>query len=336
MDRKKRANDAKKPSAQTSAQVSEATATLPQRIGESASGLLKELVERPSPRTVTGVLASLNSDNAKAGSSSNSTGRGESSSAFRSSSQHEQTTSDQIKSFQLNGKGGELDRTQSQVAFDDFLAGPNELGRESEIVQDGHTLSGDQQSDVSLGIAEDNLARVQERESWRMQDENEDSADQNYDGAAVVALLSDPAFTVDEEPGSTLDLENGRGEGRNCGRLQAVKGSAKPADALNPLEPLDLMPDFGAPWNPTYVPLVPQHGIYEKGHFPEPRIGDVQPWIDILDRYHDEVWGDMLPLVKEAREELKAATESQTCLQDGPAIRRLKMVLQHLGHPNSR
>ena len=62
---------------------------------------------------------------------------------------------------------------------------------------------------------------------------------------------------------------------------------------------------------------------------------EVKPWLDILDRYQDEVWGDMLPLVQEARKELREAKPRRPELgspQGGPAVRRLKMVLQHMDH----
>lgn len=334
MDPKRRADDTKQPSAQISAWGSEATATLPQRIGESTSGLLKESFEQRSLRAVTRVLASLTTDNTKAGSSSSSTGTGESSLAFRSSSQYEQATSDQGESFRSSVKGGNFGRTHGQVAFNEFLAAPNDLERECEFAQNGPALNGDQHSDFSLRRAEDNLPQVQARETWKMQDENRDFADQDSDGAAVVALLSDPAFTVDREPSSALDLENDGEEGRDYEGLQTGKGSAKPADALYPPNPLDLVPDFGARWDSSHASLVTQNNIHERGHFLESRLRDVQPWIDILGRYHHEVWGDILPLPQEAREELRAANESQICLQDGAAIRRLDMVLQHLRNPN--
>ena len=307
-----------------SAQGSEATANLPQRIGESASGLVRESFKRPSPKDVTEVLASLNTENAKAGSSSGSTGMGEPSLAFRSSSHYEQVTSDHGEPLRLNRQDGKFSRFHGQVTFNEFLAGPNEFGHESGFAQDGHALSSDQQSGVFWGIAKENLPRVQEGETWKIQDENEDFADQNNDGAAVVALLSDPAFAMDEEPSSILDSESDRGERRNYERLQTGKGPAKRSDTLRPPISLGLVPDFGAPWNLGHASLVTEKGIQERGHFLESRFGDIQPWIDILYRYHNEVWGDMLPL-----------DESQTCHQDGPAIRRLRMVLQHLGNPNN-
>ncbi|CAD6594088.1 MAG: hypothetical protein ASARMPREDX12_008092 [Alectoria sarmentosa] len=324
MARKKRANYRK--------QHSEATADLPQRIGESASGLVKESFKRPSPKDITGVLASLNTENAKAGSSSSSTSTSEPSMAFRSSSHYEQVTSDHGEPLCLNRKDGKISRFHGQVTFDEFLAGPNEFGHESGFAQDGHALSTDQQSGFSLGVARENSPRVQEGETWKTQGENEDFADHNNDGAAVVALLSDLAFAVDEEPSSILDSGSDRGERRNYERLETGKGPAERSDTLRPPISLDLVPDFGAPWNLGHASLVTEKGIQQRGHFLESRFGDIQPWIDILDRYHNEVWGDMLP---EARKELKAANESQTCHQDGPAIRRLRMVLQHLGNPNN-
>ena len=315
----RRAKETEQPSAQITAQGSQGMATLPQRIGESASGLLKETFNRASPKAATGTLASLNTDNVKAASSSSSTGTGESSWALRSSPQYEQATLIQGETFRSDGKGDKSVRHHSQVAFDEFLAGLNELEHESK-----------------LEIAEDNVSGVQKRKTWKMQDENKDCAGQYNDGAAVVALLSDPAPTMDEEPSSTLNLGTDRGKGRNYKRLQTKNRSAQSVDAIHLSNPLDLVPDFSARWNSSQASLAFQKDGYEGGHFLEPRQKDVQPWIDILDKYQDEVWGEMLPLVGEAREEFKAANENQTCYQDGPAIQRLTMVLQHLVNPSSR
>ena len=332
MDEKKRANDTELPSAQTYIPGSEEMPTLAlKRIGESASGLLHGSFQRLSPSAITGALASINTNNAKAGPSSTSAGTGESSSAFRSSS-HEQATPHQCKSFRSNEKDHRFDRNHGQVAFDEFLARLNQLDHGSEFVQDEPALSSNTQSVLSSRRAEANLPRVQERDTWKLRDGDPDFADQIHDGAAVVALLSDPAFTVDEEPSSTLDSQNTRREEQVFERLQRLKRPATPVNALHPSNPLFLMPDFSAPWNSTHASLAAQKGIHEKGHGLESISGDVQPWIGILHRYHDEVWGEMLPLVQEAREEVKAANENQACFQSGPATRRLKMVLQHLGN----
>lgn len=330
MDRKKRANDTKQPSLQISAQRSRTTATVSQRVGESATNLLKESFKRPSPQTVTGVLNSLKTDIAKAGPSSSSTNTGESSRAICSSSQCGQDTLDHGESFHSSKTGG---RSHGQVAFDEFFTGLNDSEHKSDFVQDGPASSGDQRLGFPLGLAEDNLLLVQERQTLKMQDQNQSFADQDVDGAAVVALLSDPAFALDTEESSSTVVSESR-KGPECETLQTGKGLTKPIDAIYPSNPLVLVPNFSATCNSTLASWTTQKGIHERGNSLESRCGDVQPWIDMLHLYHDEVWGDMLPLVQEAREELKATIESKTRLYDSPAIRRLEMVLQHLGNPD--
>ena len=322
MYRKRRTKDITQPSAQGPAQGPERAVSLAQRIGDSTSGLLKESFKQPPPRSVTGVLASFNINNTKAGSPSSSKCTDESPLAFRSSSPYQEVTLDHSESFRSIEKGGECGRIYGQVAFDEFLAGPNELEHEPDLVQDWVGLIGDKQGVFTVGAAEDHLRELQGRETRRRRDNNQDSVGHDSDGAAVVALLSDPAFTVDEEPSSTLEPETDGAEGRSQERLQTGKGLAGSVAILHPSSPLSLVPDFGTPRNP-------------RDAVSKNRLGEIQPWIDILDRYHDEVWGEMLPLVKEAREELNAATEKQTLPRDGPAIRRLKMVLQHLGDPKN-
>ena len=243
------------------------------------------------------------------------------------SSQYAQATSDQRESFRSNEQDRKIARTYGQAAFDDFLAGQSESKREA-----GFALSGDWQRGVSEGIAEDNKPRVDEREKWRMQDKDQDFNVRRNDGFAVVALLSDPTFKVDEEPGSTLDLDSDRAGAGSHVSLQRGKRPAKSADVLDLLNHFDLTPDFGGPLDPHHVFSAAQRDDQKRRHFAKSGFGDVQPWIDILDKYHDEVWSEMLPLVLDAREERKASTENQTCIERGPAIRRLKMVLQHLGH----
>ena len=57
---------------------------------------------------------------------------------------------------------------------------------------------------------------------------------------------------------------------------------------------------------------------------------DLQPWIRILGSYHDEVWGDVLPLVQEVRREAEPTKDGMWNLGDKPALRRLQMLLKHL------
>ena len=334
MDRQKCVHGTKQKLALISAHAPEATATLPQRIGESASELIQASFRRPSPNAVTGDLASLNTES-KAGSSSGSTSICESSLAFRSSPPYEQATSHQGDSFRSPEPREKIGRTQGQVAFDEFLARSKDFDHEPEFLQEGLALISDPQLGVWMGPADYNVPRVQNAKICKTQNKNQNFVDQDGDGAAVVALLLDPTFAADEEPRITMALETDGTEGQKIKRMQSRKREES-IDVLHTSKSFSLIPDFGPPSKLFPASLATQRDNYRKQHCLEPGPGDVQSWIDILDRYHDEVWGDMLPLVQESRQELKMANEKKTCLQNGPAIRRLKMILQHLGNFENR
>ena len=335
MHRQRRTIDTSHSSAQILIQGPEAAATLPQRIGQSASGLLRESIGLPSPRTVTGGLASLHADNTKAGTSSSSTDTGPSSLAFFSSPRGAPAALDQSESFRSIKGAGTSGRIDGQIAVDEFLAEQTELAHEPDTSQDRPASSIDHGGGFFVDVAEDLLPRVQERKTWATRDENQNFTDENNDGAAVVALLSDQSFEVDE-PSSILDLESDIAEGLIFPRPHQKERPAPSVCTAHPLEFFDLIPDFGCRGNLSQAFSAVQKVIHAKGHCLQSGFGQLQPWIDILDRYHDEVWGEMLPLVQEAHGELAAVDEKQTCCKDGSAVRRLKMVLQHLDSRNVR
>ena len=330
MHRERRIKDIRQPSAPQLTQRSEAAASLPRRIGDSASALLKEPFELPSPRAVTGVLASIDPNDTKAGPSSGSKGTEVSSLALHSSSQHAGYTSDWGEAFRSHESDGKFGRTHGQIAFDEFLAGPNELEDGPNAAQDPSGSDGDKHEVLGLEAVEDGLHQVREREIWERKDHSEDLKNENSDGAAVVALLSDPAFTVDEQPSNNLDSETDGAGSQSHRRLQTSKGMAISVDIIHPPKPLGLMPDFGAPRTLNHTSLATRNDIDERGHCQESEFFSVQPWIDILDRYHDEVWGEMLPLVQEVRNDPTTANGTQRGLRDSPALRRLRMVLRQL------
>ena len=53
-------------------------------------------------------------------------------------------------------------------------------------------------------------------------------------------------------------------------------------------------------------------------------------WQDVLTRYTDEVWGELLPLVKEARKEVEELQSGEGPTVQPKALRRLGSVLGHL------
>ena len=58
-------------------------------------------------------------------------------------------------------------------------------------------------------------------------------------------------------------------------------------------------------------------------------------WVEVQARYHDEVWGYLRPALEAAKTEIEEkkdgdAAEGQGHDGDGPAVRRLKMILRHM------
>lgn len=55
-------------------------------------------------------------------------------------------------------------------------------------------------------------------------------------------------------------------------------------------------------------------------------------WHDVMRNYHEEVWGDITPLVREASEEIRKLSESQenASPSDLKALQRLRQILAHI------
>ncbi|KAL3478966.1 hypothetical protein BJX99DRAFT_223311 [Aspergillus californicus] len=54
-------------------------------------------------------------------------------------------------------------------------------------------------------------------------------------------------------------------------------------------------------------------------------------WIAVEEKYHDEVWGYLQPTLEAAAKEIESKKASSVS-EDGPAVRRLKMILKHMHH----
>lgn len=66
------------------------------------------------------------------------------------------------------------------------------------------------------------------------------------------------------------------------------------------------------------------------------RDGWLSDWQDVLNGYSDQVWGDMLPVVKAAKGELEDVQNGSASL-DSKTVARLKMILGHIhGHPGAQ
>jgi len=164
------------------------------------------------------------------------------------------------------------------------------------------------------------------------------------DGAAVVKLLSDPGFSVDELPYPLQGPESIE-EHANFWeideqtrevlvRLKADMPAAPVHRKPSPDNPLSLLPNFNNQSRASGKESTEAIGKAQtSGSYLQT---ELDSWLGVLMDYQDEVWGDLLPLVKEAREESRNAMEKDnTALKDCPAVRRLGMILGHIGPPKS-
>ncbi|KAL2037675.1 hypothetical protein N7G274_009620 [Stereocaulon virgatum] len=306
------------------------------RLGASASGLLQTTFGNQTPGAVIGDLASLTADTTKGGPST-PTSTGESSLSSQVASFREDIDAPDRslarESFRSGQDKSGVSAGYGQAAFDEFAANPRTLQPDLDLTQKPSTSSGwpSTQADATADHDTEPFSEV-ERYAWKILTREEEHPINGNDGAAVVALLSDPTFNVDEEPSDSWPVVADSRDQDKLGSPRLELPPYKPGDPLAPINPLDLIPDFNSCcdsmhtsnriWNST---------SYEGQSFSDPIFGDTQPWVDILNRYHDEVWGDMLPLVQEAREEAKLAeVNPEGALQDRPALRRLGMLLKHL------
>ncbi|KAL8795567.1 MAG: hypothetical protein Q9195_001988 [Heterodermia aff. obscurata] len=342
-----------------------ATRPLSERIGTSTRALIRDTILRPSPQITLDTLASVSSRTEKGDSSSSvdATSLAETSS-WRSSS----ASCDQIldpsqalnEPFRTYATHHNAQRASSDAFnFDDFLASqPEPLSRSVEAPlnsrgtnqldgserpnngPNGHSLHADVQRSVTDHVIVSDNCQTHRRhsetwcqthrrhsETWQHDntrptiDPDEDPRD--YDGAEVVALLSGPGSFLDEVAVDDEHCAQPEMLDRHPPFYAAQIGEVVHPDVV--ANELQLVPNLSS--NPTafemMIDSMPHIDKYSQDI-------DLQPWLKILDSYHDEVWGDILPLVQEARNEAKPAKYGMWKSEDKPALRRLQMVLRHL------
>ncbi|KAL8766717.1 MAG: hypothetical protein Q9209_006586 [Squamulea sp. 1 TL-2023] len=329
----------------TRGSATNASASFVSRIGASVSGLVEEALLRPNPKSLISELSSTEAE--KSGSSSNSTGPSAMSMLLHGSTTTHPSSSREGSLSANHGFRSQPTVGKNQAAIDDFdcflslqeqnHSDPNQPRDRLELVpflQHADSDASLLEKDIMIPPALVGLP------SQGIQDQlpNGNPAD----GAAVVAMLSDPAFCTDDvtdftaESGLTSDVK--LYGGRVLQKL-AQKPSLNNAHTRNPLS---LIPDFRRSSEADLVGngyhdlmLSETHKVQTKSGVAKSGLNEdfeVQPWIEILTTYNDEVWGDTaIPLVQAAREEANAIRNGDAdCREDYPAIRRLAMVAGHM------
>lgn len=158
--------------------------------------------------------------------------------------------------------------------------------------------------------------RLQTENTYRTVAEQE-----HRDGEDVMTLLSSPsALDIQLETPPPTEEDDNYDWGLTSSQISQLREITK--DILPPPErhtgisstnPMNLLPDFQG-----------QEGAREQY---------LEEWDDVLNRYADEVWGGLLPLVKEARKEVEEMKEEGLGPEEvkTKAIRRLEAILGHLG-----
>lgn len=272
------------------------------RIGASANALTRSAFTGSSTDHHT--LSSLSNGEGKAGSSSAAAQDTTSSSqsyppTFVSTSRSE--------GFRSQAPTSGCDAHPAQRAFNEFLDPDqgNLVGYDQPLTGQQTALSDDMQT---AWVSE--IEHGSKIVSKSADGSNSMTASQgrygDHDGAAVVALLSDSSFNAFNDPISTWDQPEDDPATIFDAREEALKHSSVDEIKSGLFDPTEDV------WSHN----------------------DPGPWQELLNRYHDEVWGDQLPLVKEARKEVQQAVAGgELHASELPALRRLRMVLGHVRPP---
>ncbi|PYH97834.1 hypothetical protein BO71DRAFT_102408 [Aspergillus ellipticus CBS 707.79] len=167
------------------------------------------------------------------------------------------------------------------------------------------------------------------------------------DGDAVVSLLSDRTFDPDFPPAANEPPEIVETELlpvqltpeeikmiESFRRLTPSASSAAPPSEQHTSSPhkltsLSLVPDIG-----DFLDTMPSGANSEVATLRDAVLTGLPggtDWLTVEERYHDEVWGYLRPTLEAAAKEMESNRESRGT-EEGPAVRRLKMILRHMQH----
>lgn len=277
------------------------------RVADSASGLTRSAFTTPSGHELNGHAAAALSNAGKGQTSGRSPGESswaEGSKLVQSSGHAQASGSSSLRAGQ-----SEAHVRQSEADFSDFLDGIDSF-KASE--NDAHLLSTETpdrfeevwtRSQVGLrlsnGIPAAATTTVAEQE--------------RRDGEDVLNLLSGPTsldeFEAPEEENEFYDW--------GLSQDQIIELRAMTKEMFPPTEQHNgITAD-----NP--LNLVPLSGDYDQQQW-------FQEWDGVLNRYADEVWGGLLPLVKEARQDVEDIRNGEATSEQPKALRRLNAILNHL------
>lgn len=168
------------------------------------------------------------------------------------------------------------------------------------------------------------------------------------DGSELLTLLTSPSFNPDfpepptTNPDSTLipnDLSDPTPFPLSQSEIQILESFRRnlsphhtPHHQQRDLNAASLIPDID-----NFLSTVPAQTQNDATALRDAVLTGLpgsEEWVVVEERYQDEVWGFLKPVLEEARKEIEERREEQGQEaegEDGPAVARLKMILRHMG-----
>jgi len=284
------------------------------RVAASASGLTRSVFSAPSNNELSNQAAAILTHTGKGQASSF---RGAASSDWEGSSK----SSEHIQR-QANGPAGvkaghsEEHMKQSEDDFSSFLEGIDSFsssGPSGSIGVDAYKDIGS-----TWGEAWARAQTVEDVEDVAHLPRSKAVVEQgNLDGQEVLELLSRlGAIDGDFEPpeNETEEIYNWGFTPEQISLIQAMTRHLPPPElhaGMSIDDPLNLLPNMNF----------------------EGRALWIEQWECVLTRYTDEVWGGLLPLVREARQEVEEIKAAGFIAEKPIALRRLEGILGHFRRP---
>ncbi|EED13386.1 conserved hypothetical protein [Talaromyces stipitatus ATCC 10500] len=176
------------------------------------------------------------------------------------------------------------------------------------------------------------------------------------DGAEVVSLLSDPSFQPGLSTWDDQDSQNMDGYDFTFGADDPLDMDGFPIDpGLSPAElkilesfrlqhqtqnqeenktkritPYSLIPDIDSFLSQH---MDTNHGISSDENLRDEVLTNLvgaEEWVHVDEQYSDDVWGYLRPALEAAAAEIKEKEAAGKEDEDGPAVKRLKMILRHM------
>ncbi|GAD94237.1 conserved hypothetical protein [Paecilomyces variotii No. 5] len=322
------------------------------RIQDSASGLLRNAISAPGAYNLPADLAQSLANGSKAGASAP---RGLSSSS---------TAAESFQSHGSSGLGSSAAETGAQSSVPaSFRSGAAQEGgfRLDPLAQDDFQRGADDSFLYNPVDISDTKGKGKGREQADAADSELATFDTTWethhhsqgatvpatpnaqpttlpsDGSAVVSLLADPSFQpeflpTEENPIDSTDLDSV--PPLTASEVQIIESfrrhpsmASETQSQQHRITSQSLIPDIDA-FLAQDSPATDTAALRESVLHNLPGAED---WMAVEERYHDEVWGYLRPALEAAQKEIEETkNEGAPPSEEGPAVRRLRMILQHM------